>query len=100
MDNNFILKTLLKSVMPTVTKFVESGKIDALLQKLKSEYSAYADAAKGESVEILISTEDYNNEHIEYANIIVIDNNLQITAILQQQRLSEIITALFNQADM
>ena len=100
MDNNFILKTLLKSVMPTVTKFVESGKIDALLQKLKSEYSAYADAAKGESVEILISTEDYNNEHIEYANIIVIDKNLQITAILQQQRLSEIITALFNQADM
>lgn len=100
MGNNVILKTLLKSVMPTVTNFVESGKIDALLQKLKSEYSAYADAAKGESVEILISTEDYNNEHIEYANIIVIDKNLQIIAILQQQRLSEIITALFNQADM
>lgn len=36
MANNILVKTLLKSVMPTVQKFVESGKIDALLKELKS----------------------------------------------------------------
>lgn len=97
MANNVILKTLLKSVMPTVTKFVESGKIDTLLQELKARYSAGANMAEGESVEILITTEEDGNE---YANIVVFDKNLTVKTLLAQQRLSELVTALFNQADL
>jgi hypothetical protein len=97
MANNVILKTLLKSVMPTVTKFVESGKIDTLLQELKARYAVNANMAEGESVEILITTEADGNE---YANIVVFDTNLTVKTLLAQQRLSELVTALFNQADL
>lgn len=97
MASNVILKTLLKSLMPTVTKFVESGKIDALLQELKARYASHADIADRESVEILITTEADGNE---YANVIVLDADLRVRTVLAQQRLSELVTALFNQADM
>ena len=97
MASNIILKTLLKSVMPTVTKFVESGKIDTLLQELKSRYAEDTDLKEGESVEILITTETDGNE---YANVIVLDTELRVKTVLAQQRLSDLVTALFTQADM
>ena len=97
MANNILLKTLLKSVMPTVTKFVESGKIDTFLQELKSRYSQHANMAEGESCEILITTEDDGNE---YANIVVFDKDLHVRELLAQQRLSDLVTALFTQAEL
>lgn len=98
MANNLLLKTLLKSVMPSVTKFVSDGKLDGLMQELKSKYAIQVELENNESIEILITTE---NDGLEYANIIVMNSdNLQITKLLAQQKLSEIITALFTQADM
>lgn len=92
-----IIKTLLKSVMPTVTKFVESGKIDTLLKELKTRYAEDTDLKEGESVEILITTENDGNE---YANVIVLDTELRVKTVLAQQRLSDLVTALFTQADI
>lgn len=98
MANNLLLKTLLKSVMPSVTKFVSDGKLDNLMQELKHKYADRVELQESESIEILITTE---SDGLEYANIIVMNSdNLQITKLLAQQKLSEIITALFTQADM
>lgn len=98
MANNLLLKTLLKSVMPSVTKFVSDGKLDGLMQELKSKYAGQVELENNESIEILITTE---NDGLEYANIIVLNSaTLQVTKLLAQQKLSEIITALFTQADM
>ena len=83
--------------MPTVTKFVEGGKIDELLRELKARYSLYADQTEGESVEIMLTTEADGNE---YANIIVLGPDLSVRSVVEQQRLSELITALLNQADL
>lgn len=97
MASNILLKTLLKSVMPTVSKFVESGKIDSLLHELKARYASQTGIQDGESVEILITTEADGNE---YANVIVLDADLRVKTVLAQQRLSELVTALFTQAEL
>lgn len=97
MANNVLVKTLLRSVMPTVTKFVDGGKIDELLRELKSRYASHADQTAGESVEIMLTTEADGNE---YANIIVLGPDLSVRSVVEQQRLSELITALFNQVEL
>lgn len=96
MANNLLVKTLLKSVMPTVQKFVDSGKIDTLFQELKSRY---ADRLQDEenTVEILITTEE---DGLEYVNVVELDPELRIRQVMDQQRLSELITALFTQAEL
>lgn len=96
-NSNILVRTLLKSVMPTVNRFVESGKIDTFLQELKLRYSSQANMAQGESVEILITTEEDGKE---YANIVLFGADMQVKEVILQQRLSELLTALFNQADM
>lgn len=97
MANSLLLKTLLKSVMPTVQKFVDSGKVDGYLQQMKSHFAEAADLRDGESVEILITTEE---DGMEYANIVVMNEVLQITRVLAQDKLSEIVTSLFNQSEL
>ena len=96
MANNLLVKTLLKSVMPTVQKFVDSGKIDTLFQELKSRY---ADRLQDEenTVEILITTEE---DGLEYVNVVELDPELRIRQVMDQHRLSELITALFTQAEL
>ena len=97
MGNSILVKTLLKSVMPTVQKFVESGQINSLFQELKTRYSKQANMAEGDSVEILITTESDGNE---YANIVVFNKDMKMKTLLAQQRLSELATALFTQAEL
>ena len=97
MGNNILLKTLLKSVMPTVQKFVESGKIDTFLQELKGRYASNANMAEGECVEIILSTEANG---AEYASVVVFDKEMRVKTLLAQQRLSELITTLFTQAEL
>ena len=87
---------LLRSVMPTVQKFVESGKIDTIFQELKSQYSVFVDDPDS-SVEILITTE---SDGVEYVNVVVLTKDLHITKLLYQQQLSGLITDLFTKADM
>lgn len=96
MANNLLVKTLLKSVMPTVQKFVDSGKIDTLFRELKSRF---ADRLQNEenTVEILITTEE---DGLEYVNVVELDPELRIRQVMDQQRLSELITALFTQAEL
>lgn len=97
MANNVLVKTLLKSVIPTVTKFVESGKIDALFQELKTRFSDRLQDSENNSVEILITTEE---DGLEYVNVVELDPELRIRKVMDQQRLSELITTLFTQAEM
>lgn len=96
MANNILVKTLLKSVMPTVQKFVDSGKIDTLFRELKARF---ADRLQNEenTVEILITTEE---DGLEYVNVVELDPELRIRQVMDQQRLSELITTLFTQAEL
>lgn len=96
MANNLLVKTLLKSVMPTVQKFVDSGKIDTLFRELKARF---ADRLQNEenTVEILITTEE---DGLEYVNVVELDPELRIRQVMDQQRLSELITALFTEAEL
>lgn len=96
MADNLLVKTLLKSVMPTVQKFVDSGKIDTLFRELKARF---ADRLQNEenTVEILITTEE---DGLEYVNVVELDPELRIRQVMDQQRLSELITALFTEAEL
>lgn len=96
MANNLLVKTLLKSVMPTVQKFVDSGKIDTLFRELKARF---ADRLQDDddTVEILITTEE---DGLEYVNVVELDPELRIRHVMDQQRLSELITALFTEAEL
>lgn len=96
MANNLLVKTLLKSVMPTVQKFVDSGKIDTLFRELKARF---ADRLQNEenTVEILITTEE---DGLEYVNVVELDPELRIRQVMDQQRLSDLITALFTEAEL
>lgn len=96
-NSNILARTLLKSVMPTVNRFVESGKIDIFLQELKLRYSSQANMVQGESVEILITTEEDGKE---YANIVLFGADMRVKEVIVQQRLSELLTALFNKSDI
>lgn len=97
MANNVLVKTLLKSVMPTVTKFVESGKIDTLFRELKARFADRLRDSENSTVEILITTED---DGLEYVSFVELGRDLRIKQVMHQQRLSELITTLFTQADM
>lgn len=96
MANNMIVNTLLKAVMPTVQKFVESGKIDTLFQELKSRYTCFVDNPE-DSVEILLTTEE---DGVEYVSVVILTPQLQVAKVLFQQRLSELLTELFTQAEL
>ena len=96
MENNVLTKMLLRSAMPTVQKFVESGKIDAIFRELKSQYQVFVDDTDS-SVEILITTE---SDGVEYVNVVSLTKDLRVTKLLYQQQLSELITDLFTKADM
>lgn len=97
MANNVIVKTLLRSVIPTVQKFVESGKIDTLFRELKQRYAECLSDSEN-SVEILITTED---DGLEYVSVVELNPvELHIVKIMDQQRLSELITTLFTQAEL
>lgn len=97
MANNVLVKTLLKSVMPTVTKFVESGKIDTLFRELKSRFADRLRDSENSTVEILITTED---DGLEYVSFVELGRDLRIKQVIYQQRLSELITTLFTQAEL
>ena len=96
MANNILVKTLLKSVMPTVQKFVDSGKIDTLFRELKSRFAERLQNEEN-TVEILITTEE---DGLEYVNVVELDPELRIRQLMDQQRLSDLITALFTEADL
>lgn len=96
MANNLLVKTLLKSVMPTVQKFVDSGKIDTLFRELKARFADRMQD-EGNTVEILITTEE---DGLEYVNVVELDQKLRIRQVMDQQRLSELITALFTEAEL
>lgn len=82
--------------MPTVQKFVDSGKIDTLFRELKSRFANRLQNEEN-TVEILITTEE---DGLEYVNVVELDPELRIRQVMDQQRLSELITALFTEAEL
>lgn len=96
MDNNILVKTLLKSVMPTVQNFVDSGKIDTLFRELKARFSDRLQDEEN-TVEIIITSEE---DGLEYVNVVELDPELRILKVMDQQRLSDLITTLFTQAEL
>lgn len=96
MANNALVNTLLKSLMPTVRKIVDGGKIDALFRELKGRYNGFLHSEEN-SVEILVTTEEDGNE---YVNVVEITPKMQIVSVCFQQRLTDLVTTLFTQADL
>lgn len=96
MASNAIVNTLLKSLMPTVRKIVDGGKIDALFQDLKGRYDGLLHAEEN-SVEILVTTEEDGNE---YVNVVETTPEMKIVSVFFQQRLTKLVTTLFTQADL
>lgn len=90
------MKTLLKSVIPTVQKFVDGGKIDTLFRELKARFAERLQNEEN-TVEILITTEE---DGLEYVNVVELDPELRIRQVMDQQRLSDLITALFTEAEL
>lgn len=95
MNNSIIMQALLKSAMPTVSKLVGSGKIDAFIRSIKDEYIEKTSLQDNESVEILVTTEA---DGLEYLNVVIMDSDCRITEVLAQSKLSEIIIHLLEQA--
>lgn len=95
-DTSVLTKMLLKSVMPTVTKFVESGKIDSLFREIKTRFSESMMLPE-DSTEILITTEA---DGLEYVNVVEMTQDHCIVQVMHQQRLSQLINELFTQAEL
>lgn len=98
MANSLLMKTLLKSVLPTVQKLVESGRTDSFIQELKRKQldKIGRELSNDESVEILVTTEE---DGAEYVNIVLL-HDLTVTDVLWQDKLSSLITSLFNQSEL
>lgn len=95
MNNGLLMQALLKSAMPTVSKLVGSGKIDAFIRSIKDEYIEKTSLQDNESVEILVTTEA---DGLEYLNVVVMDRDCRITDVLAQSKLSDTIIHLLEQA--
>ena len=94
-NNNILLNTLINAAMPTVEKLVGSGKIDNILQQLKKTYGQKVSLWDGESIEILVSTED---DGCEYLNIVILGDDKRIGSVLYQRKLSETIVELLKES--
>ena len=89
-----LLNGILKSIMPKVNNFCDSGKIDSLIREIKKPYNEQVNA--GNSVEIMISTE---NDGSEYVSVVELEPvSLTICRIFQQMKLSELIKLIVKTA--
>lgn len=88
--DNILVRSMINAFLPKVNSFIESGKLSAVIQEAKRK-CADDNCFEGESVEIMISTEIDGEEYI---NFVTINNELQITKIVMQQKLSEFLSSL------
>ena len=95
--NNGIVQTLLKTFSPSITKLLEGGKIDAIIQQAKKEYSERCNLYPGESMEVLISTEEDGRE---YVNLVVMDGSMYINKVVFQQPLADFVRNILNNANI
>lgn len=93
MGNNVALQMVLKTLTPTVQKFAESGKLDGFFQTIKAEAAKNTELAEGESVEIILTTEDDGREYI---SIVVLAEGPTIKTVLQSMPLSDMILQLLS----
>ena len=89
------MQTLVKAAIPTVEKIVTGGKIDNMLRQLKQSYRDSVYLYEGESIEILVSSE---NDGCEYLDIVILDAEMRIKKVLYQQKLSEAIINLLKES--
>lgn len=90
--NNILLNTLVKTFGPKVEKLANSGKIDALVREMKSKYEKNPD----DEIYILVSTEDDGNEYI---NFIKMDQDMTVTEVIDQLKLSDVIIQLIQNSE-
>lgn len=95
MASNLILQSMLKTFLPTVSKLIDSGKINQFIQEAKQEYASQLSLQDDESLEVLITTEADGNE---YFNLVIIDTELKITKVVLQQPLTDFVKNLISKA--
>lgn len=86
---------MLKTFLPTVSKLIDSGKINQFIQEAKQEYASQLSLQDDESLEVLITTEADGNE---YFNLVIIDTELKITKVVLQQPLTDFVKNLISKA--
>ena len=84
---------LVKTFSPTVRKLAENGKIDGFFRSIKEEHASKEELSDGESVEIMITTED---DCREYVSLVILSGGT-ISKIITSMPLSEMIIKLLEQ---
>lgn len=91
---NSLMGVIVNAALPTVEKFVSSGKIDAILKELKKSFSDRV--PDGCSIEILITTEE---DGFEYFNVVsLMSPESRITSVLYQKKLSEALIEILKES--
>lgn len=91
--DSILVGTILKTFRPKVENVIKSGKVDKFIQNMKKDYDLEVD----ETAEILITTE---TDGMEYLNIVAINQDLKITKILLQKKLTDTILSLFEKSEL
>lgn len=90
---------LVKSLAPTISGLAESGKIDGFIKHLKDENSQYVELKEGESVEIMVTSEDKpdgeEGDTVEYVSLVVFDSeSKKVVRILNSRPIGDMIVSL------
>lgn len=93
--NNSALSTIVRMFGPTLNKFLDSGKVDQMIQDAKRKASDNVQLCDDESVEVMITTEADGKE---YLSAVIMDNDRHIVKILYSSTLNEFIKILLKEA--
>lgn len=84
---------IVKTFAPTIKKIAEGGKIDGFFQSIKKERTEGLYLMEGETVEIMITTEEDGKE---YVSLVILYDGQTIQKVLTQIPLSEMIIQILS----
>jgi len=84
---------IIKTFAPTIRKLAEGGKIDGFFRSIKEEHAKNLNLNEGETVEIMITTEDDGRE---YVSLVVFSGGV-VSQIVTSMPLSEMVIKLLEQ---
>lgn len=84
---------IVKTFAPTIKKIAEGGKIDGFFQAIKKERTEGLYLMEGETVEIMITTEEDGKE---YVSLVILYDGQTIQKVLTQIPLSEMIIQILS----
>lgn len=88
-----MFKSVLKPFLPMVEKALQSRQLDESIQLYKEKFNNVL--RENETVELLITTESFEGQDVEYVSAIALNGNS--IRILKQIKLTELLTILLNE---